>query len=134
MGSNPYTDQINHLFGLLLRVHKSLLDFQKLVMEALEQKRYTPYDTLQMAINHPDFAWLRKISGVMAAMDERTSDKKNPPDEQSLKDFARLLNDIFSESSEDVDFKNRLKIALGRDSKLSSEVDELKSLISRILG
>ena len=129
MVSNTYADQINNLFRHLLRVHKSLLDFQKLVSEALEQKRYSPYETLQMAINHPDFEWLRKISGVMAAMDEATSDKENPPNEQTLKEFVRLLSEVFNEATQDVDFKNKLNIALARDPKLSKEVSELRSLL-----
>ncbi len=99
-------------------------------MESLEQKRYSPYETLNLAMNHPDFEWLRKISGVMALMDEATSDKKNPPDEKALKDFVRQLNDIFSESSEDVDFKTRFKIAVDRDPKLAKEVGELRSALA----
>jgi hypothetical protein len=131
MDSNTYTEQINNIFKHLLRVHKSLLDFQKLVMEALDQKIYTPYETLQMAINHPDFEWLRKISGVMALMDEATSDKKSPPTEKVLKDFAHILNDIFSESTTDLDFKNRLHVALARDSKLANEVAELRAILAK---
>lgn len=132
MFSNIYTDQINNLFRQLLRVHKSLLDFQKIVTEALEQKRYSPYETLNMAMNHPDFAWLRKISGVMAAMDEATSDKKNPPNESTLKDFARVLSELFSESTQDVDFKTRFNIAVARDSQLAAEVAKLRSALAAI--
>ncbi|MEQ1722262.1 MAG: hypothetical protein ABL930_03745 [Pseudobdellovibrio sp.] len=131
MQLNTYTEQINNIFKHLLRVHKSLLDFQKLVIEALDQKIYTPYETLQMAINHPDFEWLRKISGVMALMDEATSDKKNPPTEKTLKEFTHLLKDIFSETNPDLDFKNRLNVALARDSKLSNEVSELRAILAK---
>ncbi|MGZ3727474.1 MAG: hypothetical protein ACXWQQ_16895 [Pseudobdellovibrio sp.] len=133
MASNSYTDQINDLFRRLLKVHKSLIDFQKLVIETMEQKKYTPYEVLGLALNHPDFEWLRKISMVMAEMDERTSDKKNPPDEQALKDFARVLSEILSESSSDANFKNRLKIALDRDSKLAAEVAELRAALNNVL-
>ena len=133
MESNTYADQINQLFKQLLRIHKTLLDFQKLVIESLDQKKYSPYGTLSLAMNHPDFEWLRKISRIMADMDECTSDKKNPPDEKALKDFVIRLNDIFSESTQDLDFKNRLRIALERDPKLSSEVSGLKSQLAAIL-
>lgn len=133
MGSNSSLDQINNLFRVLLRVHKSLLDFQKLATETFEQKKYTPYEMLQLAFNHPEFAWLRKISVIMSEMDEATSDKKKLPDENTLKEFARRLNEIFSENSQDADFKHRLDIALGRDSKLASEVSELRSMLVSIL-
>lgn len=134
MESNNSLNQINNLFKLLMRVHKSLIDFQKMVVEAFEQKKYSPYEVLQLAFNHPDFAWLRKISTIMADMDEATSDKKNLPTEAQLKDFSRRLNEIFSEQTEDADFKHRLDIALRRDPKLSSEVDELRSALIKILG
>ena len=133
MDSRNYTDQINDLFRHLLKIHKTLLDFQKLVMESLEQKRYSPYETLNLAMNHPDFEWLRKISRVMAEMDESTSDKKNLPDEKALKDFARRLNDIFSESNPDMDFKNRFKIAVDRDAKLSGQVSELRAELAKLV-
>jgi hypothetical protein len=103
-----------------------------LLIEALDQKIYTPYETLQMAINHPDFEWLRKISGVMALMDEATSDKKNPPTEKVLKDFAHILNEIFSDTTPDLDFKNRFHVALARDSKLSDEVSELRAILAKL--
>ncbi len=133
MNSDSSIDQINNLFRLLLKIHKTLLDFQKLVMESLHQKKYSPYEVLGMAMNHPDFEWLRKISRIMAEIDECTSDKKNPPDEKVLKDFARRLNELFSESTSDLDFKNRSKIALDRDAKLTGEVAELKAMLADLL-
>lgn len=133
MVSNNPTDQINNLFRHLLRVHKSLIDFQKLVIEAFEQKKFTSYDILQFAFNHPEFEWLRKISTIMADMDESTSDKKNPPEEKHLKEFARRLDEIFSEASQESDFKHRLHIALDRDPQLSKEVAELRALLINIL-
>lgn len=133
MASNTPTDQINDLFRKLLRLHKSLIDFQKLVLEAFDQKKYTPYDMLQFAFNHPEFEWLRKISMIMADMDESTSDKKHPPDEARLKEFATRLNAILSESTQDADFKNRLSKALSRDPKLANDVSELRAELINLL-
>ena len=113
-------------------MHKSLIDFQKLVLEAFEQKKFTPYDVLQFAFNHPEFEWLRKISTIMADMDESTSDKKNPPDEAKLREFVSRLNEIFSENTLDADFKTRFNIALGRDARLAAEVAELRTLLAGI--
>lgn len=133
MVSNNPTDQINNLFRHLLRVHKSLIDFQKMVLEAFDQKKYTSYDILQFAFNHPEFEWLRKISTIMADMDECTSDKKNPPEEKHLKEFVRRLDEIFSEASQESDFKHRLHIALDRDPQLAKEVAELRTLLTNTL-
>lgn len=125
-------EQIDLLFRHLLRVHKLLLDFQKLVVETMEQKKYSPYEVLNMSINHPDFAWLRKISGVMALMDEATSDKKNPATEQQLKNFVMVLSELFSDLPADAEFKKRFEIAVARDPKLASEVAALKGALASI--
>jgi len=69
----------------------------------------------------------------MALMDEATSDKKNQPTEQQLKDFARILHDLFSVTSTDLDFKKRFDIAVARDSKLAAEVSELRSTLSSLI-
>ncbi|MBY0555454.1 hypothetical protein K2P97_13055 [bacterium] len=127
-------EQINNLFRILLRVHKSLLDFQKLATETFEQRKFSSYDILQLAFNHPEFEWLRKISVIMSEMDEATSDKKNLPTEAQLKDFARRLNEIFSENSQDFDFKRRLDVALARDTRLFSEVAELRLMLIKTLN
>lgn len=124
-------DQINHLFRMLLRIHKSLIDFQKLVLEASERRTYTPYDMLQFAFHHPEFEWLRKVSTIMADMDESTSDKKNPPNEARLKEFVQRLDDLFGEASPDSDFKKRLKVAVTRDQKLSAEVSDLRAMLAQ---
>jgi hypothetical protein len=132
MEANTNKEKIDGLFRHLLRVHKSLLDFQRLVIESLDQKHYSPYEILSMAINHPEFAWLRKISGVMALMDEATSDKKHPANEQQLKDFVNVLNDVFSESTPDADFKRRFDIAVSRDPKLAAQVSELRAALAEL--
>jgi hypothetical protein len=132
METNIHKEKIDGIFKHLLRVHKSLIDFQKLVIESLDQKRYTPYEMWNMSINHAEFAWLRKISGVMALMDEATSDKKNPATEQQLKDFVKVVSELFSESNPDADFKKRFNIAVARDPKLAKEVIDLKAALAAI--
>ena len=133
MSSNHYAEQIIILFKLLLRTHKSLLDFQKATLESLEQKEYSPYDMLQMAINHPEFEWLRQISILMADMDDRTSDKKKPATAEDLNTFIHRLNEIFDESSTDSNFKTRLKVALEKSAVLRLEVSALRSVLSKSL-
>ena len=133
MNSNQHADQIIILFKLLLRTHKSLLDFQKATLEALEQKQYSPYDMLQMAINHPEFEWLRQISILMADMDDRTSDKKNPATAEDLNKFIHRLNEIFDESAPESNFKNRLNVALAKNAVLRLEVAALRTILSKTL-
>lgn len=133
MTSNHYADQIIILFKLLLRTHKSLLDFQKATLEALEQKQFSPYDMLQMAINHPEFEWLRQISTLMADMDDRTSDKKNPANAEDLNKFIHRMNEIFDEAGPETNFKTRLNVALQNSAVLRLEVAALRTILAKSL-
>jgi hypothetical protein len=133
MTSNSYADQIIILFKLLLRTHKTLLDFQKATLESLEQKQYSPYDMLQMAINHPEFEWLRQVSTLMADMDDRTSDKKNPANAEDLNKFIHRLNEIFDEAAPETQFKTRLNVALEKSAVLRLEVAALRTILSKSL-
>ena len=51
----------------------------------------------------------------------------------AAQEFARRLNEIFSDTTEDIDFKNRFKIAVERDSKLSGEVAEFRAELNKLL-
>lgn len=129
---NLYSSQISNLSHLLSKVHRSLLDFQKKVQEGLEERRLSAQDTLLLAINHPDFQWLRKISEIISQMDEVAGDKKNPASEESLKMFSTQLREIFIDGSQHTNFKNRLEIALARDPKLCLEIAELRSALGKL--
>lgn len=133
MSSKHHADQIIILFKLLLRIHKSLLDFQKATVEASEQKEFSPYDMLQMAISHPEFEWLRQISTLMADMDDRTSDKKSPANEKDLSHFTRRVYELFGESASESNFKTRLNLALEKSSLLRVEVNALRSALKKTL-
>lgn len=64
----------------LRKLHKTLIDaatvqFAEPVGGALEH--------LQLITNHPHFAWLLKLSGVMAELDERLDDQETPLDQDA---------------------------------------------------
>jgi len=129
---NQYADTISSLSLLLLNVHRSLLDFQRTVQEELEERQLSALDVLNMAINHPDFEWLRGVSAIIAQMNEAALDKKNPPSEESVKIFARQLREVFIDSSRHINFKNRLKVAFARDPTLHQEMAELRRALEKL--
>ena len=72
--------RLSKLTRALRKLHKSLIDaatrdFGEPVGSALEH--------LQLITNHPHFAWLLKLSGAMAELDERLDDKEQPLDSAS---------------------------------------------------
>jgi hypothetical protein len=61
----------------LLRLHKALMDSERISYEQTFGKITSPYQFLQLLTNDPWFAWLRPMSQLIAAMDE-TLDAKKP--------------------------------------------------------
>lgn len=113
---------------LLLRVHKSLLYFQKEKYEAQHEQILSPYDTLHLSMSHQDFDWLKKITSLVVRMDESLDDDKT-----ILADLHQAVltevHSLFDESEIYADFKTKLKLAQSRDPMLVVQVLELKKKI-----
>ncbi|MEA2659748.1 MAG: hypothetical protein QOF64_2344 [Candidatus Binatota bacterium] len=65
------------LHGSLLKLHKALLDSERLVYEKNVGPIPSPNHFFQLLTNDPWFAWLRSISQLIVAIDE-TLDAKEP--------------------------------------------------------
>lgn len=55
----------------VLTLHGLLLTRQKELHEKKAKTKINPYEFLNLAIHHPDFAWLRTLSALVASLDER---------------------------------------------------------------
>lgn len=130
MSKNQYALELDQLSRKLFKIHKSLIDFQKMVYESLENKKPNPYEMLHLLMNHEDFAWLRVLSTLMAHIDETAEDKKTPATAESVKTVVRELKEIFISPEFHTDFKNRMMIALTKDKDLVNQFDDLKKLLS----
>lgn len=62
---------------LLLHLHKTLIDWQRDDYQRLHGRLQTT-QLLQVIFDHPDFAWLRTMSGLIVRIDEALEAK--PPD------------------------------------------------------
>lgn len=113
---------------LLLRVHKSLLQFQKEKYEAQNEKTLSPYDVLHLSMSHQDFDWLKKITSLVVRMDESLDDETT-----ILVDLHRSVltevHSLFDESDMYADFKSKLMVAQSRDPMLVVQVLELKKFV-----
>ena len=65
------------LHGALLKLHKALLDSERVVYEKNVGPIQSPNHFFQLLTNDPWFAWLRPISQLIVAIDE-TLDAKEP--------------------------------------------------------
>src|SRR5579862_2258022 len=78
----------------LLRLHKVLLDWERIRYERTNGRIDDLMQVLHLTINDPSFAWLRGLSTLVVEMDERMEDKKKPltpGDVMALRDEARTL-------------------------------------------
>jgi hypothetical protein len=64
--------------GLLLRVHRALLEGERTRYEKVRGRIENNSAFLQLVIADPWFDWLRPMAQLVLLIDERTSDKKSP--------------------------------------------------------
>jgi hypothetical protein len=77
----------------LLRLHKTLLEFERQGYERAQGRISNSYEFLQLVMNHPWFAWLRQLSELIVEMDE-VLDARNPSSETTavaLIEHSRIL-------------------------------------------
>ena len=97
----------------LLRLHKTLLDDERLAYERV-YGQVTSGELLQLVINHEQFAWLRSISEFIVRIDEML-DADEPvtnADAESLFNQARAL---LKPSEDGTDFERKYFAALQRN-------------------
>ena len=112
----------------LLRLHKTLLEMERADFER-DFGRLTSGELLQLVINHPQFAWLRKISALVVQMDEMLAAEEpgTPGDVQSLLAQASVL---FTSSTDEV-FKEKYQAALQREPAVVLAHSEVTKLLRR---
>ncbi len=62
----------------LLRLHRALLETERVRFEKVRGRIANNSAFLQLVINDPWFDWLRPMAQLVLLIDERTSDKKSP--------------------------------------------------------
>lgn len=100
--------ELQLLSGVLRRLHKAMLD--------VEVQYFGPVgsalELLQLVTNHPHFAWLQKLSALMAQLDER-SDDPEPLDAAGAAAYRKALELLVGPlPAEDADFRLRYNALL----------------------
>jgi hypothetical protein len=105
--------RLTNLRRALLRLHKALLDDERLAYERV-YGQVTGGELLPLVINHEQFAWLHSISELIVSIDEML-DAEEPmtsADAESLFTQARTL---LKPSEDGTDFERKYYAALQRD-------------------
>ena len=102
---------LKHLSKAMLRLHKTLLDAAKLEYEAKNGRIESVNQYFQLVIDDPHFAWLRKISALIALIDEAVSVRRPATEAEAngLMNEAKLL---FNFQDADESFNDKFQTAL----------------------
>lgn len=68
--SDPALSHVDQLRHALLRLHKALLDDERVSYERVYGRIATNGEFLQLVLGHAWFAWLRPLSQLIAQLDE----------------------------------------------------------------
>ncbi|GGL68944.1 hypothetical protein GCM10010840_03810 [Deinococcus aerolatus] len=90
--------RLDALVPALRHFHSALLDFAKGEYEFLHGPVGSPFELYSLVMNHPDFQWLRPLSGLMATLDEVLDARDRTLTGQNVTDVRAALGLLFSDS------------------------------------
>ncbi|MGQ0543560.1 MAG: hypothetical protein ACT4O9_17220 [Blastocatellia bacterium] len=118
--------------NLLLRLHKKLLDHERAIYEGINGPRNAA-EFLNLLLEDPDFAWLRKFSTLIVEIDEMF-DQKDGFAEEVVDLHITKLRDLISMKDEDEHFRAKYQAALQQDLDAAAHQGELKQLFGKKFG
>jgi hypothetical protein len=98
----------------LTKLHKSLIESERIGYEGSFGKIETPAEFLQLLMNDPWFAWLHPVSQMIAVIDE-ADDAKKPPTKAEIDTFFQQVRLLLSPTEEGEGFGRHYFDALQRD-------------------
>ena len=81
-------EHLSELHARLMRLHKLLLEDQRAAYEAVNGE-VTAADLLRLLLTHPDFAWLRALSEMLAGIDEALDEAEGELGDADLEPFLQ---------------------------------------------
>lgn len=106
-------ERLGNLRRALLRLHKSLLDDERLAYESI-YGQVAGGELLQLVINHEQFAWLHSISELIVSIDEML-DTDEPATDAAALSLLTQARDLLKPSEGGTDFERKYYAALQRD-------------------
>ncbi|HWQ91233.1 MAG TPA: hypothetical protein VN673_06155, partial [Clostridia bacterium] len=106
--------QVEALRLALLKLHKSLVDSERVEYEKTIGKIQSPNHFLQLLTNDPWFAWLSPVSQLIVSMDEAL-DAKEPLTPAIVETFIRQTGQLLETSETGQGYSQHYFEALQRD-------------------
>ncbi|MEZ5346096.1 MAG: hypothetical protein R2681_11140 [Pyrinomonadaceae bacterium] len=125
---NEREAKLKKIRDLFLRFHKVLLDDDRAKYER-EHGAVTSGRFLEMLLGDPNFAWLRTLSQLIVRIDE-SFDLDDGLSNEMLDGYFEEIGNLFDDSDEYQDFKEKLKPAL----EFNPNAQILKDQITEVWG
>lgn len=121
--------QLTAVRTVLLRLHKTLLDFERGGYERARGKIDNSYVFLQLVMSDPWFAWLRQLSELIVEMDELLAAKERPS-ESTARALIQQVSILLTPSEAGSEFQRKYFAAMQQ----SPEVVLAHSEFAAVLG
>lgn len=105
---------MNTIASQLRNTHKLLLDYEKRIYEKTYGRVDGPYQLLNLAMEDPQFAWLRAMSGEMVHLDEVRLNR-NGVTESDLRLIGTRIRALLLANGEPTDFQKKYEEAKAED-------------------
>ena len=122
-------EQLTKVRTVLLRLHKTLLDFEREGYERERGKIDNSYAYLQVVMSDPWFAWLRQLSELIVEMDELLAAKETPK-ESTAQALIKQTGILLTPSESGSEFQKKYFTAMQQ----SPEVVLAHSEFANVLG
>jgi hypothetical protein len=119
---------LNDLFQALLRLHKALLDDERVSYERVHGRIPSNGAFLQLLLGDAWFAWLRPLSQLMATLDELGEEDKSP-DGQDTVTLVASIRTLLTPTEEGEGFGRQYHDALQREPDVMLAHAAVKTLL-----
>jgi hypothetical protein len=121
--------QLNSLTRALRDLHKQLIHVET---QYFGGQVGSPLEHLQLVTNHPHFAWLQKLSGLMVQLDERLDEPEPIPAAEALA-FRRAIETLIGPSEQaDEEFRAKYNALLHDAPEIVMAHGAVRKLLSDI--
>ena len=120
--------QLTQVRTVLLRLHKTLLNFERDAYERAHDKISNSYAFLQLVMSDPWFAWLRQLSELIVEMDELLATKETPKDATAVA-LIRQANILLTPSESGSEFQKKYFTAIQQSPEVVLAHSEFAGLL-----
>jgi hypothetical protein len=128
--TNEERARLTEIRNGLLKLHKTLLDWERIRYERANGRIEDMMKLLNLTINDPGFAWLRGLSALVVQIDERMEDKKVPLSATTAKSLIAEAKQLLSPSQTGNDFQRNYYWALQENADIVMAHSAMLRLIS----